>query len=94
MGLLYHLNSPSVVHWAGELAQASSETTLWVTVVAGDATGWGEGDGDFLDRLSGCWESAMSTWSSIIFGDEMINGVAPVDEGEGGQDAAAGGVFR
>jgi len=36
----------------------------------------------------------MSTWSSIIFGDEMTNWVAPVDEGEGGQDVVAGGVFR
>jgi hypothetical protein len=39
MGLLHLLNSPSVVHWAGDLPQASSETTLCVTVVAGDAMG-------------------------------------------------------
>lgn len=56
--------------------------------------GWGEGDGDFLDRLSGCWESAMSTCSSIILGEEMTIDVAAVDEGEGGHDATAGGVFR
>lgn len=94
MGLL-HL---STVHqssiWAREPAQASSDTTLWLTVVAGEAIGCGEGDGDFLDRLSGCCESAMSTCSSIIFGDEMINGVAPVDVGDAGHDVAAGGVFR
>jgi hypothetical protein len=86
--------SPSVVHWAGDPAQASSETTLCVTVVAGDAIGWGEGEGDFFDRLSGCCESAMSTWSSIIFGDDMTNDAAPVDEGDGGHDAAVGGVLR
>lgn len=51
----------------------------------GPTRGLGDGDGDFFDRLSGCWLSAMSTCSSIMLlgQPDSINVAAVLEVGLG-----------
>lgn len=69
-----HAHTPSRGHYA------SRDSAL-----QGPTRGLGDGDGDFFDRFSGCWLSAISTCSSImLLGQPDNTSVAAVlDVGRG-----------